>query len=309
MAFWAARGKTDPQEYENFATFFGRLTYYVEQIAMQQADEEQQQAFVKLREQLLPLFQQMGTVTRDKLIPAFADGQSAIVLDAKSTSRSWHNALPPADDPLPMLELAMVNGVSDANLVKEAFGDYFNIVQQILDKLHELSTGEMRDVFPNEVPEIPLAKPLTKDVGAGTVYFYALPQETGLDDQIAPNGGLSDEVMVTSLLPQFTARLLANTPLQGQGPLANYNRPLAAAGKFEFARLLGAIEPWMDYGIELSGAFDASMQQDGNPMGNIPQQIHDALDVLKCFRGVSSVTYQEGGAMVTHAEWRFEDLQ
>ena len=43
-------------------------------------------------------------------------------------------------------------------------------------------------------------------------------------------------------------------------------------------------------------------------MGGIPQQVHDVLDVLKCFRGVSSVTYLEGNAMVTHRQCRFQDL-
>ena len=105
-----------------------------------------------MREQLQPLFDQLATVTRDKLIPAFADGQSALVLDAKSTSESWHVAMPPAESALPMLEIGMVNGVSDAGLVKEAFGEYFKIAQQIWDKLHELSVGELKDLFPQEIP-------------------------------------------------------------------------------------------------------------------------------------------------------------
>ena len=57
--------------------------------------------------------------------------------------------------------------------------------------------------------------------------------------------------MVTSLLPQFTARLLAETSLKGQGPLANYDRPLAAAAHLDFARLIEALEPWIDYGMTL----------------------------------------------------------
>jgi hypothetical protein len=230
-------------------------------------------------------------------------------LDAKLASASWHQAMPPANGDLPMLEFAMVNGVSDANLVKEAFSEYFDIAQQILDMLHEMSTGEMRDMFPQEIPAIQLAKPESRDVNEGTVYFYTLPAEVGLDHQVAPNGGLSDQVMVTSLFPKTTARLLADTPLQGQGPLANYDRPLASAGQLEFAKLLEVIEPWVDYGFQLYMMIGVAQQPGAGPMGNIPQQIHDAFDVLKCFRGVSSVTYLEGNAMVTHAQWRFEDLE
>ena len=257
IAFWAARGKADPQQYDNLAAFVARAEYYAEKILLEKGDPEQKDAYAKIREQLLPLVTQLGTVTREKLVPAFADGQSALVLDAKSTSESWHNAMPPAESELPMLELAMVNGVSDAALVKEGFAAYFDILQQLLDKLHELSTGDMKDMFPQEIPAIQLAKPQTKVVGDATVYYYALPAESGLDAQLAPNAGLSNSVMVSSLLPRFTARLLADTPLQGQGPLASTDRPLASAGHLEFARLLEALEPWIDYGLQLGMGMSA----------------------------------------------------
>ncbi len=309
IAFYAARGKPDPQEFEDISTFVQRLTYYVEQFSMQQMDEDQQASYDQLKTDFLPLVTQLASVTREKLLPAFADGQGAFVLDAKSTSESWFAAMPPAEGELPMLELAMVFGVSDANLVREAFGEYFAILQQALDKLHEASTGDLRDMFPNPVPPIKLAKPQTKDVGAGTVYYYALPEESGLDAQLAPNAGLSDAVMVTSLLPRFTARLLTETPVQDGGPLANTDGPLAAAYQLQFAALLDAISPWVDYGIGLSGLVGLNAQPDAGPMGNIPQQIHDVMDVLKCFRGVSGVVFLEGDAMVTHSLWRFEDLQ
>ena len=122
-----------------------------------------------------------------------------------------------------------------------------------------------------------------------------------------PNAGLSSSVMVSSLLPRFTARLLTDTPLQGQGPLANTDRPLASAGQLDFARLLQALEPWIDYGLQLGLGMAEDQPGDG-PMGGIPQQVHDVLDVLQCFRGVSSVTYLEGNAMVTHSQCRFQDL-
>ena len=106
----------------------------------------------------------------------------------------------------------------------------------------------------------------------------------------------------SSLLPRFTARLMADTPLQGSGPLVDTQRPLAAAFHIDFADLLTALKPWVDYGMDLSGGMEQS------PMGNIKQQVHDVMDVLQCFRGVSAVTYAEGDAMVTHAQWRFQDL-
>jgi hypothetical protein len=303
IAFWAGRGKSDPEQIDALATALRRGAYYFEQMVMQAADESQQAAF----EQLRPLIEQLGSVTREKLVPAFDDGQSAFVLDAKSTSDSWILLMPPSEDELPMLEVALVMGVSDARLVKEAFAEYFRITQQILDKLHELSTGDLSGSLP-EIPAVELARPQSRETNGGAVYYYAIPAEAGLDPQIAPNAGLSDQIMAMSLLPRYTARLLADSPLQGPGPLTNLQRPLASAGHLDFTRLVEAIEPWIDYGLQLSMDMGAEMDPAGGMFGNIPQQIHDVLDVIKCFRGVSSVTYQEENGIVTHALWRFEDL-
>jgi hypothetical protein len=306
IAFMAARGKHDPEQVSAMTTLMSRLLYYGEKLILEKADEEQQAAIKKTREALQPMFDQLAKVTREKLIPAFADGQTALVLDAKSTSEAWLEQMPPAEKPLPMLEIGMVCGVSDAKLVKEAFSQYFTILQQILDKMHDLSVGELKGAFPSEIPSVQLAKPQTKDVGGAAVYYYALPADTGLDAQLAPNAGLSDNFMVTSLLPRFTARLLADTSLQGQGPLAKSDRPLASAGNLEFARLIEAFEPWIDYVMAFAAPEGAAEQ---GPMGNISQQVHDVLDVLKCFRGVSVATYQEGQATVSHMQCRFADVQ
>jgi hypothetical protein len=309
IAFWAARGKSDPAQFDALVALVARAAYYAEEILVEKGEPEQKEAFTKVREQLQPMFDQLATVTRDKLIPAFADGQGALVLDAKSKSASWHVAMPPAKGELPMLEIGLVNGVSDAGLVKEAFSEYFTIAQQIWDKLHELSAGELKELFPQEIPARTLTKPKSKEIPGGTVYYYTLPAETGLDAQLALNAGLSNTVMVTSLLPQFTARLIAETPLQGQGPLGKTDRPLAAAGHLDFARLIEALEPWIDYGMTLALGPGAAQNGQGGPTANIPQQVHDTLTVLKCFRGASAVVYQEDKTIVTHLQCRFADLQ
>lgn len=309
IAFWAARGKSDPEQLDVLVQLVSRAVYYAERILAENGDLGQREAFEKLREELQPYFAQLAQVTQDKLLPAFADGQIALVLDAKSTSPAWHAAMPPSDTALPMLEIGMAMGVSDAGLVRSAFSDYLRIAQQIWDKLHELSVGELEDAFPQEIPARTLTKPQSKDISGGTVYYYPLPAETGLDAQLALNAGLSNRVMVTSYLPRFTARLIADTSLQGQGPLANINRPLAAAGHLDFARLIAALQPWIDYGLKLQQDQDLDAEPDDeDPMGDISQQVHDVLEVLQCFQGIYLVTYEEDNAMVTHSQCRFTDL-
>ncbi len=308
LAFFAAREKSDPETYDEIATGIGRIVYYAEQFGLQNVGPDEKAGYQKLRETLKPLFERAGTVTRDKLIPALADGQSALVLDAKSTSIAWHQMMPPSDNPLPMFEFGIVAGVSDAEALKSAFSDYFDILQETLDTLHEASTGDLKDFFPDEIPPIKLARPQTREVGAGTIYYYSLPAETGLDAQIAPNGGLSDDFVGLSLMPRFTRRLLEDNALQGTGPLADVNRPLAAATYLNFAGILEAIDPWITYGMQLSGQFNTSTQP-GGPVGGIAEQVQDVLEVLKCFRSISVVAYAEDGAIVTHSHCIIQDVQ
>jgi hypothetical protein len=305
IAFYAARGTNVDEDYGQLASVVERVAYYVEQIATEQMDDDQRGAYQQLKTRLMPLVERLGQVTREKLVPAFRDGQGAIVLDAKSTSDSWHLAMPPAaDGELPIFELALVYGVSDAGLVREACGDYFEILQQSLDILHEASTGDLQDMFPDAIPKIELARPRDRNVSNGTIYYYVFPAESGLDEQIAMNAGLSEDTMVLSLLPRYTQRLLSNEALESPGPLANVDRPLAAAGQLDFAGLIGALEPWVDYGIQLAMDLGGAAQAGAAQV----DQARDVLEVLKCFRGIYSVTYQEGDRMVTHLEWRFEDL-
>jgi hypothetical protein len=165
------------------------------------------------------------------------------VLDAKISSEQWHKSMPPAKEPLPMLELGVVVGVSDAELLKKAFGEYFAVANALLAGAHEKA--------PDEVPPLKIPPPQTHDLGAGMAYFYLLPKELGLDKKLNPVAGLSESVGVLTLSPRHCRRLLTKTPLQVDGtPLADVDRPLAAASAFNFAALIDAIRPWVDYGVE-----------------------------------------------------------
>ena len=171
----------------------------------------------------------------------------------------------------------------------------------MIDKVYATPNEELRDMLPQPDQPIKLAKPVAKEINGGTVYYYSLPADSGLDKQLAPNAGLSEKVLIGSLLPQFSARLIAESPLTAtSGPLLDTGRPFGAAFHLDFAGLLTAISPWIDYGITLSSSPEAA---------SMAPQVNQVIEVLQCFRGVSGVTYQEGNAMVTHSLWRFEDLR
>jgi hypothetical protein len=291
----ATRGKYDPRCYDALAKYVGKAIYYGEKIALKDADDDQRKQYEQARDALLPLLKRLGDVTRDVMMPALKDGQIALTMDTESTSSQWHMAMPAAQQALPMLEMALVCGVSDAEAVKKATGEYFAIVQEMLDKLHEIR--------PDDVPEIKLPTPESKQFAAGSVYYYRLPQQAGLDRQIAPSAGLSDEVLAMSLVPRQLQRVLETAPLKLDGPVGNLDRPLAAATHLDLAALLSAVSPWVDYGFTL-----ASQSEGGNAVGAFQPQVQTVLKVLQCIRRVTAVTYQEGDALATHFEVNVQDM-
>ena len=317
LAFAAGRTKYAPQDYEVTVKWLQRGVYYFEQLGLPQLDPEQQELYQQIRTEMTPLAERLDQVTKLSWIPAFKDGQSAFVMDAKLTSAKWHEQMPPASAPLPMLEIGLVYGVSDAELVKVASNDYFAIAREAVNKLHA--------IVPEAVPEFTVPPPQAREFPEGTVYYYSLPREWGLDTQIAPNASLSKDFLALSLLPKFGLRLLKPTPLEVEGPVADHDRPLASASYFDFAGLLDALAPWMDYGVDQRDAIEAAARVAAEAAGQPPEEEETpqpkaspeevkantrfVLDFLKCLRTMSSVSYYEDEALVTHSEWHLVDQQ
>ena len=67
---------------------------------------------------LLPLFGRLNQTTRDKLLPALADGQIGLVIDTKLRASDSFERMPAVADPLPWREPAFIFGVSDAELLR-----------------------------------------------------------------------------------------------------------------------------------------------------------------------------------------------
>src|SRR5262249_47640888 len=158
--------------------------------------------------------------TEKLLLPALADGQTALVLEAKWTSKQWQKALPETEKPMPMWEPALVLRVSDEAQLRRAVDAYRTIVDEALAKARELAP-------PGRIPELKVPDPEVRKVKAGTLYYYELPPQLGLDPQVTPTAGLSKYVAVLSLSQGQAERLMTHSPLANRGgPLGNTRRPL-----------------------------------------------------------------------------------
>ena len=124
----------------------------------------------------------------------------------------------------------------------------------------------------------------------------------GLDKAIAPNTGISDRFFVMSLMPKMTQRLLASSQIDAQGPLKEYGQPLLSAWQLRIAALATAIEPWIEYGMEIS-------DMDEDEANAMLEQVHTVMDVVRCFKTATGAGYRKDGAIVMHYESRFEDFE
>ncbi len=315
IGFSVSRKKGTLSRYNLLVKWIGRLNQYTEEFGLAQLEGEELEQATLAFETITPYLVQLEAITSNTFLPAFEDGQSAFILDSKLFSKQWHEAMPPASTPLPMLEFAIVLGVSDAELLKSACRQYVQLINEAYAKIRDVAPEEQKNLMPAEF-QVPIPSTRTFP-GEGTFYWYRFPEVAGADRQIIPTAGLSDDFLTLALNAKHARRLLSPITLSQEGPLSDTTRPLAAASSFSFARLMDTLQPWIEYGIEVGAG--AAGQLLGGAIGDEPTeppdvepilaQVRSVMTILKCFRGYSSATYIDGDAMVTHSEWHFQDLE
>jgi hypothetical protein len=292
VAFALHRDPVSVKEYEllSRAVRLGRQTF--DEIVLPQLPfpEEFKDLYRQFMTEAKPLFARFDKATSQRLLPAL-DGQGGFVLDARLKSQQWHQAMPPAEKPLPLPEPAVVLGVRDPALFRQAFQEYREVFNGLMEVVAK--------VAPVPVPEIKIPDPQVKKTDVGTFYSYPFPEALGLDPKLALTCGLSDKVAVFTLSHDHAKRLLAPTAWQGKGgPLNDRTRPLVGAAYFDCPALMDAAAPWVEYAFAQAG-----QGQD------VLDQVKTVMQILKVFRSYSSATYPEEGATVTHNRTVIRDLE
>ncbi len=290
------RVKDDPQGYANFSKGIQALYPQLDEIVRSKLEGDRKEKYEKFMKAALPLIKRLDQATAQLLVPALADGQVGFVLDAKWTSKHWFSQMPATDKAMPMPELALVLGVSDADKLQKALAEYREAMNGLIAALREVAADK-------DVPEFQIPEPMLAKGPGGSYYSYPLPSEAGLDPQVVPTGGLSAQVAVLALSRAHAERLLASRPFKADGTLlADPKRPLMAAGFFNWPALVDAATPWVEFGVGKTSPLD------GQQLDGILAQVRTVLEVLKVYRGSVSITYPEGGAVVTHGESLYRDL-
>ena len=267
-------------------------------------DEDARERVEAFDEHVVPLGAKLMKVLRAKLVPALADGQVGLVIDAKTKTTRVQRDLPASAEPLPLLEPAIVLPLADPKLFREGMSDLFTLADELVDAARKMDPDAVPAAY--EVPEPEKAK-----VAAGSIWSFALP-ESGLDEQLRPAIGVGDKAAVFSLVPAQAGRLLAAGRIETGSQLATFQEPLAGAAALDFAGLVDALRPWIVYVTrygcvqQRDGSVDADEELTADDETAAAKEalahVAVALEVAKCFRAATAETSITDEATVTH--WR-----
>ncbi|MDX1964094.1 MAG: hypothetical protein SFX18_13150 [Pirellulales bacterium] len=299
----ASRGQYRPEDYDILAKWAKKGFGYFQEHALPQMSEEERAQAELVISKAMPLVERLDRVNRELLIRSVKDGQSAIVLDAQIASKTWIGEQPPANEPLPMLELAVILSVTDMPKFKQAFVELREIGQGVVDMIRELNPGEIPADY-----AVPTPKTRKLDNGAES-YWYDLPAEIQLDKQILPHGATTENLALISSSPRLTTQVLKPTPLKNEFLSAVASKPISMAFIINTGDLLQKIAPWVEYGFAQAAAERGGNITDYPEMIFAQNEVRTALSVLACVQSISGYSYREGAATVTHTQTLIRDLE
>jgi hypothetical protein len=268
--------------------------------------EEAKESYKKVAKALNPIWKRFDDITTKQLIPSLKESGLGLVLDAKWSSKQWHNQLPAMEKPMPMLELGLLVGVSDGKGFEKAMTDYRKTINELYEAFRESAPNK------ENIPEFKIPAPEIEKGKNGNLIFYPLPDEFGLNKQFQPVAGVGKRISVIALSKAHADRLMASTPLKIKGsPLAR-KTDLIGASVLDWPAFVDAIAPWVEFGVMAVTIVPAD-DKDGpkkvkEKVAEIMKQAKVGFEVLKCFKGATSATFLEDGKLVTHTELIVKDL-
>ncbi|MBI1904486.1 MAG: hypothetical protein HYS13_25600 [Planctomycetia bacterium] len=279
LFFAAGRSNMTMDDWRGALKALRSLVRVADALVLARSEGESRQQYEFLREKLAPLAERLEKATLEEVLPGL-DGQLALVVGG--------------DVQIPGLPkvpgVALVWGVENARKLEEGIGNYVAVAREIVAAVREMH-------FQFAGLELPEAEATTSS--AGTIYAY--PPIGGLDD-LRLAAGLVPRAAVVTLGAKNAEQFLTRTPLDLGVPLADKDRGLLSVVHLDVPQVVDAAQPWFDFGL----FFLAPVVDDPESLAS---QVHVGLDIARCVRGITSVSYQDGKALVTHTRIVMRDLE
>ncbi|MFM8635976.1 MAG: hypothetical protein ACKOEX_14400 [Planctomycetia bacterium] len=304
LAATVTRMRTDVPRFDHLVGWIGMAWKFFTNHLLPRADETVQEQFAGFEKHMVPLGEKFVGIVRRTFVPALAGGQFGFVIDGKSKTSRLQNGLPAAEQPLPLVEPAIVLGISDPGLFREGMNDLFALADELVEAV--------RAMAPDSVPDdYRIAEPEKSKVEGGTIWSWPL-KKAGLDEQLRPAIALGKDAAVFSLVPKQAGRLIVEAPLETGSQLTRFEEPLAGASALDIAGLIDLMEPWVVYLVR----YGSVQQRDGSVDRDLVMnddvedpQVREVLDQMKTvfeaaksLRAATSETTTKPDATVTH--WR-----
>lgn len=259
---------------------------------------------------LLKALKQFDDAVSKQLMPALK-GQSGVglLVESKWKSKQWHGSLPATKRAMPMLEPALLLGLSDRDKFAQGLKESRLALLDLYDRTRAAAQGvALPDVNLPEAKKTALPK-------KGDLYAWPdVLAKAKLDEQVQLTMGLGQRVAVLSLSPEQAETLMTPKPTQErileserrrEGPLVAKRDRLVGGMVLNFPALIDVLQAWIDAAPELIPVNDDAARSIAKA---VAKQARDVASVLRCFRQAQAATYLDGAKLTTHLRLSFEDL-
>ena len=132
------RSKVNLADYDMAVKWVKTGYGYIHEFALPRIPEPEREKAEKFLAAAIPLVHRLDLANRQMLLPALADGQIGLVIDRRLASKQFVGNQPPTDKPMPMIEPALILGVSDPDLLKKAMSEYRAVVNGLIGAVREM---------------------------------------------------------------------------------------------------------------------------------------------------------------------------
>ncbi|NBO92977.1 MAG: hypothetical protein EBV06_11800 [Planctomycetia bacterium] len=284
----------DTKYYTEFVQFGKKVLAQAQAIYLDSADANAADEYKKITKAVFPVLEQIDATMTKKIIPAMSQTGLGIVLDGQWTSKQWLSMVPATEKAMPMAELGLLIGVSDAKQFDEGLKDLRGAINQLLTKLSELPGG-----FP---PGVQLSAPAMAD----GLYWWEVPDGGILDKQILPTAGSGGAASVFALSKKHAARLVKPTPLSFRAKELEISGEVLGCCVLDWIGFIELVTPWVDYSISQSAK---DFGADAKTAKRWAKEAETALMIFKTFKGSSCTTKKAEVGTVTRTVIVIKDIE
>ncbi|MFQ3650978.1 MAG: hypothetical protein SNJ75_11645 [Gemmataceae bacterium] len=231
--------------------------------------------YKKVLQKIQPILAKLDKCISDTFIPAMQQSGLGIVIDGKWKSKNWTTFGMATEKEMPMIELGLLIGVSDAKKFDQGWKEAREILNELLEKL-------------SDVPNlgVPLGLSLGAPSSGDGLYWWEIPTSP-LDPQVVPTAGTGKAASVFTLSKKHAARLIKSTPLSFRTKELAFSGPVLGACVLDWVGFVELVAPWIETGVEQT-IKELLVEEKFAKRWKKETQV--GLQILKCFKGATCTT-------------------